>query len=195
MTEPRTDTQAALIQAARDTFIETGASRATMAGIARRAGVSRQTAYNHFASVDKLAAEVMTAEVIALLGEEGPEEFAGDADDFIDRVIDVTSRARDNELFVALIRKDPEVFVTYQFERLGSSQKIIIYFITSMLDKVAESGSSPGLAERNRHDMAAMILMITQAAALSREAVVPELSSDTAWKTELTTMLKGYLSA
>ncbi|MHA2787782.1 TetR/AcrR family transcriptional regulator [Corynebacterium sp. S7] len=195
MTNPSTPTRQALIQAARETFIETGVSRATMSGIARRAGVSRQTAYNHFSSVDKLATEVMTNEIVTLLSEVQPETFAGDTAEFVSQVVNVTARARDNELLVALIRNDPEVFVTYQFERLGSSQKIIIHFLTSMLDTLAQSGTAPELEGRNHHDMAVMILMITQAAALSREAVVPELSSDSTWKAELTTMLKGYLSA
>lgn len=65
------DTRARLIQAARDAFMKEG-YRASVDGIAARAGVAKQTLYNHFPSKDELFSEsiglVSAAIVVSLDG-------------------------------------------------------------------------------------------------------------------------------
>lgn len=61
-----TDSRSRLIQAATDAFIEDG-YRASVEQIATRAGVARQTLYNHFASKDDLFREVIKQVTAALL--------------------------------------------------------------------------------------------------------------------------------
>lgn len=54
-----TDTRRRLIQAAREAFMKEG-YRASVDGIAARAGVAKQTLYNHFPSKDELFSETAT---------------------------------------------------------------------------------------------------------------------------------------
>lgn len=67
-----TDTRNRLIQAAREAFMAKG-YRASMDGIAARAGVAKQTLYNHFPSKDELFSEsaglVSDAIVVSLDGQ------------------------------------------------------------------------------------------------------------------------------
>lgn len=51
---------AAILSAAREVFLEVGYGAASMDEIARRAGVAKQTIYNHFAGKDALFGEIIT---------------------------------------------------------------------------------------------------------------------------------------
>lgn len=51
---------AAIIAAAREVFLEVGYGAAAMDEIARRAGVAKQTIYNHFGGKDRLFGEIIT---------------------------------------------------------------------------------------------------------------------------------------
>lgn len=67
-----TDTRDRLIQAAREAFMEEG-YRASVDGIAARAGVAKQTLYNHFPGKDELfsesAGQISDAIVVSLDGQ------------------------------------------------------------------------------------------------------------------------------
>lgn len=67
-----TDTRNRLIQAAREAFMEEG-YRASVDGIAARAGVAKQTLYNHFPGKDELfsesAGQISDAIVVSLDGQ------------------------------------------------------------------------------------------------------------------------------
>lgn len=71
---PPADIRDRLIQAARDAFREEG-YRASVDRIAARAGVAKQTLYNHFASKEDLFAEIarLGAETIAVSLEHGSD--------------------------------------------------------------------------------------------------------------------------
>ncbi len=69
------DTRARLVEAASEAFLDSGYS-ASMEAIAMRAGVAKQTLYNHFASKDALFAEVIRRDaerMVMALGEDGGE--------------------------------------------------------------------------------------------------------------------------
>lgn len=59
------DTRTRLIQAAREAFMREG-YRASMDGIAARAGVAKQTLYNHFPSKDELFSETASLSAAAI---------------------------------------------------------------------------------------------------------------------------------
>jgi TetR/AcrR family transcriptional repressor of mexJK operon len=60
------DTRTRLIQAAREAFMKEG-YRASVDGIAARAGVAKQTLYNHFPSKDELFSEAATLASAAIM--------------------------------------------------------------------------------------------------------------------------------
>ncbi|MGD8378358.1 MAG: TetR/AcrR family transcriptional regulator [Gammaproteobacteria bacterium] len=58
----------AIVEAARQVFLETGYDAASMDAIATRAGVSKQTVYNHFGSKEDLFAAIIRSTCRNLLG-------------------------------------------------------------------------------------------------------------------------------
>ena len=56
-----------ILQAARDLIAERGGPSFTVAELAERAGVSRRTVFNHFASVDDVISEIALEEIAGLL--------------------------------------------------------------------------------------------------------------------------------
>ena len=68
-----TDTRARLVEAAAEAFFTSGYG-ASMEAIAARAGVAKQTLYNHFSGKDKLFAEVIRRDaerMVTALGDDG----------------------------------------------------------------------------------------------------------------------------
>src|SRR3954468_14556401 len=59
----RPDNRAALLAAARDSVLAAGVRRTTLVEVARRAGVSRMTAYRAFPDVQALVVALMTEEL------------------------------------------------------------------------------------------------------------------------------------
>lgn len=55
----------AIIEAASDLFLEQGFDRTSMDGVAKRAGVSKQTVYSHFTSKEQLFGEAVHATIAA----------------------------------------------------------------------------------------------------------------------------------
>lgn len=66
------DTRSRLIEAASEAFLEGGYS-VSMEAIAVRAGVAKQTLYNHFASKDALFAEVIRRDAVRMVTALGPD--------------------------------------------------------------------------------------------------------------------------
>lgn len=169
-------TKKALLDAAHAEFVEVGISRSTMASIARRAGVSRQSAYNHLGSVNAIVGDVITNEIARFLTLVDPSQ--DNEEELIDAIVAVTMSVRDSKLITSILRHDPHVFVEYQFGRLGQSQIMAIDRLEQLV---------------GNRDKATFILMIAQSAAFSRDAVMPQLQSQDAWETALRALVKGLL--
>ena len=77
----------AIVEAATEVFLANGYSRTSMDDIARQAGVSKQTVYQHFKSKEQLLTHVVTS-IIADAGERADAPIAGLADS-VDLVADL----------------------------------------------------------------------------------------------------------
>ncbi|HET6724944.1 MAG TPA: TetR/AcrR family transcriptional regulator [Gammaproteobacteria bacterium] len=72
----RPEKHAAIVAAAREVFLESGYPAANMDAIAARAGVSKQTVYNHFGSKDELFGAIIRGRCQQLLEALQPEQVA-----------------------------------------------------------------------------------------------------------------------
>lgn len=72
----RPEKHAAIVAAARAVFLECGYPAASMDAIAARAGVSKQTVYNHFGSKDELFGAIIRGRCQQLLEALQPEQAA-----------------------------------------------------------------------------------------------------------------------
>lgn len=181
-----------ILAAARECLIERGLTRSTIAEVARRAGVSRPTVYARFANAEDLTAQVLTRELVTLLA--GIAPLPGTVDELVERAVDVTRAVRDSEFVAAVLDRDPQVLATYQFRRLGRSQRLITGLLREIIAGL-QARPDGGVRAGDPGDLALVILTTMQAHALSARAVTPAFSHPDQWETQLRRLLKGYLSS
>ncbi len=187
--DKRTEAEEAILAAARQCFMERGVGGTTMVAVARRAGVSRPTVYSYFGSVDNLARKVLTREIVGLLDAAYP--LPQDAEGLCEALVAVARHARRNEFLAQMLGKSPELLLTYQFQRFGESQEILVRFIKNVVARVQQT--DPAMRRGEPKVIATQIFMVVQSLVLSAEAMSAGVPSEEEWANELTAMLKGYL--
>ncbi|HET8927264.1 MAG TPA: helix-turn-helix domain-containing protein [Microbacterium sp.] len=181
------ETRDAILRAARAALEEHGVRRTTVADIARRSGVSRQTIYRYWPDVTALYGAVLTEEVRGAVG-------AGESDesptDIVDGLVAAAAHVRDLPLLNRLRETDPELLGRYILERLGTSQRGIL----ARLETLIAAGQAHGtVRDGEPREIAAMVLLITQSAVQSAPIVADWLHPE-AWERELAYALRGYLA-
>lgn len=177
---------AAILDAAAETVLAVGMRRTTLAEIARRAGVSRPTVYRRWADVRTLTADLLTRELVALLpadGADGARELG------IDRIVRTTAAARTHPLFRKILETDPELLITYVFDRLGASQHRILELLTSTIRQGQDDGT---IRRGDPGELAAMVLLVIQSAVLSARIVADPLPPERL-DVQLRALLESYL--
>jgi len=164
-----------------------GAARLTIAELAREARVSRPTIYRRWASADHVVREVLLRQVVLILRELDPE--VSTRDQLVDETLQFADLFRDDPVFGRLLTSEPAIFTQYSFERIGSSQQVLLGFLAAAITRTQSGGTvRPGDAR----DISVMLLLIVQSAVLSHQAV-SSLIGETEWRTELRRALDGYL--
>lgn len=176
----------AILDAAAQTVLAVGMRRTTLAEVARRAGVSRPTVYRRWADVRTLTADLLTRELVALLPAEGTD---GERALGIDRIVRTTAAARTHPLFRKILETDPELLITYVFDRLGASQHRILELLTSAIRQGQQDGT---IRDGDPDELAAMVLLVIQSAALSARIVADPLPPERL-DAQLRALLESYL--
>lgn len=171
-----------IVAAARSCIVHDGV-RVTISDVARKAAVSRPTIYRKYANAREMTADVLTQEMFTLLDISAIPENCGE---FVDYIVRTTEKVRRNEVLRTIIKNEPELLLTYQFERLGRSQLAIIDVLAFMLEKI------PDVRKGNLRHQAVFVLMLVQSAAFTANAVEGFIDAQ-ALNRELTQMLEGYL--
>lgn len=185
---PIPNVDSAILDAARACIEEFGVKRTTLAEVARRAGVSRPTVYRRWPDMRALLGELLTREMHAAIV---PAELAGPTsrDRTVQLVVHGARALRTHPMFVKVFRTDPDLMVTYTFERLGRSQRELIRVFVEVIKDGQRDGSvragDPGR-------MAAMLLLIVQSSVQSA-SIVSELLDDSNLDDELAFAVDGYL--
>lgn len=176
----------AILDAAAQTVLAVGMRRTTLAEVARRAGVSRPTVYRRWADVRTLTADLLTRELVALLPAEGTD---GERALGIDRIVRTTAAARTHPLFRKILETDPELLITYVFDRLGASQHRILELLTSAIRQGQQDGT---IRDGDPDELAAMVLLVIQSAVLSARIVADPLPPERL-DAQLRALLESYL--
>ncbi|SDP17340.1 transcriptional regulator, TetR family [Actinopolyspora xinjiangensis] len=177
-----------ILDAARECVLAVGMRRTTLTEVARRAGVSRPTVYRHWPDMRSLAADLLTRELRSLLpgddATEGNARVRG-----VDRIVSTVAAVREHPLLRKILETDPELLVTYTFDRLGTSQREILEVFAAAIRDGQRDGSITG---GDPEELAAMLLLVTQSAVLSARVVAERLPAERLDE-QLRAMLENYL--
>ncbi|SDJ67546.1 transcriptional regulator, TetR family [Actinopolyspora mzabensis] len=177
-----------ILDAARECVLAVGMRRTTLTEVARRAGVSRPTVYRHWQDMRSLTADLLTRELRSLLPSE--DETGGNARERgLDRIVSTVATVREHPLLRKILETDPELLITYTFDRLGTSQREILEVFAAAIRKGQRDGS---ITDGDPEELAAMLLLVTQSAALSARLVADQLPAERLDE-QLRTMLQNYL--
>lgn len=170
-----------------------GVRRTTLTEVARRAGVSRPTVYRHWPDVTSLTADLLTREVLALLPQDpsGADDgtYRDERERGVDEIVTTVAAVRQHPLFVKLIETDPELLLTYVFDRLGSSQREILKVFEAALRRGQQDGS---IRAGDPGELAATILLVVQSAVQSARIVAEPLPPER-MDEQLRLLLDSYL--
>lgn len=179
-------TAAAILDAAREETLAHGIRRTSIADIARRGGVSRQTVYRYWPDAPSLFAGLVTREVVAQL----PAQVrAGTLAELVDTLVDAADRVRTLPILERLRESDPELFARYILQRLGTSQRVVVAALVEHLESAQRVGV---VRAGDPAPTAAMLLLVLQSAVQSAPLVAEWLDAD-AWRRELSAAVRGLL--
>lgn len=180
-------TRDAILDAAQAALEAHGVRRTTVADIARRCGVSRQTIYRYWPDVTSLYAQVLTREVLLTIPTEAP---LGSLDELVSSLVTTAAHVRDLPMLTRLRDTDPELLGRYILERLGTSQRDIL----ARLGLLLSAGQAAGIVRSGQPEtLAAMVLLTVQSAVQSAPLVADALPPGV-WEAELAHLLRGYLA-
>ncbi|WP_315637729.1 MULTISPECIES: TetR/AcrR family transcriptional regulator [Microbacterium] len=180
-------TQRRVLDAADDLLVRGGVHGVTIAALARRSGLSRPTIYRTWRDADDVVRSALLRRVADLL--DGFPERANSRDALVEDVLRFTSLFRADPVYAHLLDEEPEAFTRYTLHRVGSSQRLILRWLSDAIAAGQADGSVRGGAPG---EIAVMLLLIAQSAVLSH-ATVADLIDERAWERELRAALDGHL--
>lgn len=189
-----------IIAAARELLVHQGDKKLTMVAIARKAQISRPTLYARYSNSLEVTREVLNREMARILDVAFP--LPRDVTSLIDTIISVADVLADNGLIRSLLQNNPEILVTYQYQRLGKSQIVMIRFLRNVIRRIQQrdaerraqqDSSVPCIQTGDPQVMATFVLAVVQGVSLQSSTLSMMLGHADTWQAELKKILKGYL--
>ncbi|MHB8340179.1 MAG: TetR/AcrR family transcriptional regulator [Mycobacteriales bacterium] len=181
-----------VLAAARAAILDIGLRRTTLAEVARRAGVSRMTLYRQYGDLDAIVSALLTAEFVAVFDRVHAE--TGDAEHGRRQVAQAVTRTvaaiADHPLYQRILAVDPELLLPLIVDRVGSTQRIALRLLASLIERGQEDGSvramDPELA-------ASVIGTAAQSFVFSARVIATQHKPDVI-AGELEHLIEGYLT-
>jgi len=158
-----------LLDAARASVMAVGVRRTTMSDVARRAGLSRQTAYRRHPDVASLLSSLMTREFARVL-EAARAAAAAQPEGrlrVVTSVVDGCRRLAAEPLFARILDVDPELLLPYVTQRLGGVQRLLIAALALDVEAGIADGSIRAEAPTV---LAAMVELLARGSLLAAHA-------------------------
>jgi AcrR family transcriptional regulator len=177
-----------LLTAARDALLEDGPRRMTLAGVARRAGVSRMTVYRQHSDLATLVSSVLTRELSQVLAEveESVRPLPTGRERLVESAVLVVRGIVGHPVYRRILETDADVLLPLVVERFGTTQRAAL----ALCEELVIAGQGDGSVRPLDPRLASTtVLMACQSfvfgARLVEEALVEELRP----------LLDGYLRA
>ncbi|MFK3679052.1 TetR/AcrR family transcriptional regulator [Microbacterium sp. NPDC090218] len=180
-------TQSRILDAADGLIERRGVHGVTIAELARRSELSRPTIYRNWNDADDVVRSALLRRVDGILSAIPAQ--ARTREGLVDDVLRFTALFRGDPLYARLLADEPEAFTRYTLQRVGSSQRMILQWLTTAIAAAQTHGSVRG---DEPQEIAVMLLLVAQSAVLSHRTV-SELISEVAWERELRAALDGLL--
>ena len=177
-----------ILDSAASCVVDFGVERVTLAEIARRAGVSRPTVYRRWPDTRAILGALLTARITGAWRDVSPRGRGREA--LVERIVAVAERLRHDGPVMSVLRTAPDVAMVYITHRLGTSQRMLIDAVADELRTAQRDGS---VRPADPHQLATMVLLITQSTIQSAQIVSPILD-ERALAVELAHSLNGYLA-
>ncbi|HWG94395.1 MAG TPA: helix-turn-helix domain-containing protein [Mycobacteriales bacterium] len=189
--EPRTGGEDVVLRAAKESVLDVGLRRTTLADVARRAGVSRMTVYRRFGDLSSLVSELLTTELLGLVeGARAEVEHLPTARErLVGAGVLVVERLAAHPLWCRVRDLDPELLLPLVVDRFGSSQRAIV---DALAAQVAE-GQADGSVRPVDPALAATALLLTAQSFVFSARIVAAQHPPPATSAELRRLLDGYL--
>lgn len=162
-----------VLAAARSVVLDRGISRVTMSDVARGADVSRTTLYRHYADVEAVLRDLMSAEFDVIVRESAAtaDGRANGRERLVATIVDGCRRTRANPLFRKIVDVDPEFFLPYVTARSGQAQQLVV----GLLGWGVRAGQADGSVRAGAPDQLARLLLLqVQALTVSIATVTDE---------------------
>jgi len=148
-----------LLAAARDCVMDVGFRRMTLADVARRAGVSRMTAYRQYGDLPTIVNALLTCELLALV--EGVQAKTGQLPTARERLVEagvqLVEQLVAHPLYRRVLDVDPELLLPLVTDRFGSTQQATIDLVAAQVEEGRRDGSIRAVDPR----LAATCLQLT----------------------------------
>ena len=188
-----TATDAVILAAARSLVLDVGFRRATIADVARRAGVSRMTVYREFDDLAAIWSRLLTDELVTLIAQSAAD-LAGlpTARARIVGMADLLVRGvPEHPLFRRALDVDPELLLPLVVDRFGSSQRAVLARLEPMLAAGQADGSVRG--DLDPAAAATALLVAAQSFVFSARAIDTR-PDPAAVRAELPALIDRYLA-
>ncbi len=149
-----------------------GIAKLSVGDVAKRAGLSRQTLYKHFASKDEIVASAVLREAAAIVGK---VVAASDAKEDIQEALEAGILAaleltREHPLLDRLVRTEPETLLPFMIGEMGPVATAVREVVESIVAR-----RMPSLTEVNRRRSADLLARLLVSYAVSAPDDPPEV--------------------
>lgn len=185
----------AILRAARDVLMVHGPRRATLAEVARVARVSRMTVYRRFDSLDRLLAEVLTAELAEVLAAGAAAATVGNARERCAATIAATTAsAASNPVLQQILSVDPESLTPLMVSRFGRTQRAAAEMLQPLLlAGMSSHGGDGSIRDTHPLALAHSVVLCAQGWVFAAHAIDDHPDGELMWQ-QWHAMAAGMLS-
>jgi AcrR family transcriptional regulator len=173
-----------ILTAARDVLMTHGPRRATLAEVARVAQVSRMTVYRRFDSLDRLLAEVLTAELAEVLAAGAAAATVGNARERCAATIAATTHAAaSNPVLQQILAVDPESLTPLMVSRFGRTQRAAADMLQPLLQAgMSRHGGDGSIRDTDATALAQAVVLCAQGWVFAARAIGDHPSGELIWQ-------------
>ncbi len=183
--------EGAYLDAARACILDVGLRRATLADVARRAGVSRMTVYRQYGDLAAIVSALLTTELLGLIegAREEVDRLATARERLVEAGVLVVERLAQHPLWCKVLDLDPELLLPLVVDRFGSTQRAAVELVAGQVEQGQRDGS---VREGDPQLLATCLLLTAQSFVFSARIIAAQHKSEHTGR-ELRRLLDGYL--